>query len=121
SREPQREQQIDGRSPFRQSTALVLANSKSLATISAPNGKSVWRVGSSGLIERSVDTGATWDLQTSGLMTDLIAGSAPSDTVCWIVGQAGTILRTTDGGAHWAKVDPPVQGNFTSVFAVNAQ
>ena len=86
----------------------------------APDGKHLWRVGPSGTLEHSSDRGLKWTLQTSGVSTDLLAGSAPSAKVCWVVGNAGTILRTTDGGAHWTKLDSPVTNNLTGVRAADA-
>src|SRR5256714_13905249 len=100
--------------------AGFLAKAKSWGLPPAPGGKMVWRIGPAGIIERSTDAGATWTVQTSGVVNDLLAGSAPSEKVCWIAGRAGTILRTTDGGAHWQKVQSPVTRDFISLFAVNA-
>ncbi|MGC1902584.1 MAG: YCF48-related protein, partial [Candidatus Acidiferrum sp.] len=67
------------------------------------------------------DSGATWSIQPSGVVADLIAGSAYNDQVCWLVGRAGTILRTTDGGATWQKITAPTSVDLVSVFAINAQ
>jgi hypothetical protein len=89
--------------------------------VAAPQGTAEWRIGAAGLVEHSSDAGATWTLQSTGVVADLLAGSATSDKVCWIVGRAGTILRTTDGGAHWSKLPPPIVDDFASVFAVNAR
>jgi len=87
----------------------------------APDGKHLWRVGPSGSLEHSSDKGLKWMLQTSGVNTDLLAGSAPSAKVCWVVGNSGTILRTTDGGAHWTKLDSPVSNDLTGVRAADAK
>ena len=116
----QQAQQMDGMSKFKEEGLVRLANSKASATILAPNGKVAWRVGPAGTIERSEDAGATWMIQTSGVIDDLLAGSAVSAKICWAVGKLGTILRTTDGGAHWAKLQSPIGDDFTSVFAVSA-
>jgi len=86
----------------------------------APDGKHLWRVGASGSLEHSSDKGLKWTLQTSGVNTDLLAGSAPAAKVCWVVGNFGTILRTTDGGAHWTKLDSPVSNDLTGVRAADA-
>ena len=86
----------------------------------APDGKHLWRVGPSGSLEHSSDKGLKWILQTSGVDTDLLAGSAPFAKVCWVVGNSGTILRTTDGGAHWIKLDSPVSNDLTGVRAADA-
>jgi photosystem II stability/assembly factor-like uncharacterized protein len=73
----------------------------------SPDGKVYWRLGSGGRIERSVDSGRSWQPQASGVASNLVAGAATSEETAWVVGQAGTILRTTDG-AHWQRIAPPV-------------
>jgi hypothetical protein len=106
----------------RNSQALVLlTKGVGGVIIAAPQGSVEWRIGAAGLVEHSSDAGATWTLQSTGVVADLLAGSAISDKVCWIVGRSGTILRTTDGGAHWSKLPPPIIDDFASVFAVNAR
>src|SRR5260370_23915998 len=117
----QQKQEMSGMSRFREKQAMDLAKSVNAVTIAAPGNAMQWRIGTAGIIEHSADNGATWTLQTSGVITDLLAGSAPSDKVCWVVGRAGTILRTTDGGSHWVKVRPPIVDDFASVFAVDAR
>jgi hypothetical protein len=91
-----------------------------VATIPAPGGTVLWSAGPAGIIRHSTDSGATWTVQTSSVVADLLAGSAPSDNVCWIVGRSGTILRTADSGAHWQKIHAPVADDFLAVFAVDA-
>lgn len=114
-------QQIGGMSRFKQAPSMRLANSKRPAMITSPGRKVNWQLGAAGMIERSEDAGATWTIQTSGVVADLLVGSAVSDQVCWVGGQLGTILRTTDGGAHWVKVRSPVEDDILSVFAVSAR
>ena len=114
-------QQIGGMSRFKQAPSMRLANSKRPAMITSPGRKVNWQLGAAGMIERSEDAGATWTIQTSGVVADLLVGSAVSDQVCWVGGQLGTILRTTDGGAHWVKVRSPVDDDILSVFAVSAR
>ena len=72
----------------------------------SPTGKSRWRIGAGGSIERSTDQGRTWQPQPSGVQTDLLAGAAPSDQEAWVVGRANVILRTTDG-IHWQRLSGP--------------
>jgi photosystem II stability/assembly factor-like uncharacterized protein len=88
--------------------------------ISPPGSNVVWRAGRAGLIEFSVDNGASWSRQTSGVLVDLLAGSAPSDKVCWIVGRVGAVLLTTDGGAHWKSIAAPLSENLGGVHALDA-
>ena len=89
--------------------------------VSSPDGAVIWRLASSGIVQRSDDAGANWTLQKTGVVTDLLAGSAPTSTVCWIGGRTGTVLRTTDAGTHWRKVTSPTTEDIASVFAVDAQ
>src|SRR6202163_376112 len=103
------------------SEVVRLARSQSPTTVSAPDGKGIWRIQAAGIVEHSTDAGSTWTLQKPGVVADLTAGSAPSDKICWIVGRTGTILRTTDGGAHWSKVRSPVADDLSAVFAVDAR
>jgi hypothetical protein len=100
---------------------LRLANSVGAVTVSAPGGRVAWRIGQAGVVEFSSDAQKTWVVQPTGIIADLLAGSAPSAKICWIVGRTGTILRTTDAGKHWRKLNPPVQDDLHSVFAVDAR
>jgi len=76
-----------------------------------------WRVWHGGKIEFSFDNSRTWELQKSGVTTDLTGGSAPTGKVCWVVGKAGTVLLTTDRGKHWKKLASPVKGDVAGVYA----
>jgi hypothetical protein len=89
-------------------------------SVPAPSGTTIWRIGQAGMIQRSTNSGATWSIQPSGVVTDLIAGSAYSDQVCWLVGRNGTILRTTDGGATWQELTSPSNVDLLGVFTINA-
>jgi Photosynthesis system II assembly factor YCF48 len=115
------QQEIAGMSKFSEKAKMRLANSLGEVTIAAPGGLVSWRVGQAGVIDFSSDAGKTWTLQSSGVTTDLLAGSAPADKVCWIVGSSGTILRTTDAGQHWQKLRAPVQEDILAVVAVDAR
>lgn len=79
-----------------------------------------WRLGDRGLIETSTDHGKTWKPQSSGVSTDLTAGSATSDEVCWVVGKSGTLLLTVDGGKHWNQIASPIAADLGGVHASDA-
>jgi hypothetical protein len=89
-------------------------------SVPAPDGTTIWRIGQAGMIQRSTDSGATWSIQPSGVVSDLIAGSAYSGQVCWLVGRNGTILRTINGGATWQKLTSPSNVDLLSIFSINA-
>jgi hypothetical protein len=88
--------------------------------IVAPGLKSVWRVGNAGKIERSTDRGKTWKEQSSGVTTDLTAGSATSEKICWVIGKSGTILLSVDGGKSWKQVASPISGDIGGIQATDA-
>jgi Photosynthesis system II assembly factor YCF48 len=115
------QQEIAGMSKFSDKAKMRLANSLGEVTIAAPGGLVSWRVGQAGVIDFSSDAGKTWTLQSSGVTTELLAGSAPTGKVCWIVGSSGTILRTIDAGAHWQKIRPPVQEDILTIVALDAR
>src|SRR5262245_23736681 len=79
-----------------------------------------WRVSIGGTIERSIDAGATWVAQSSGVQADLVAGSSPSPDVCWLVGRSGTVLRTVDGGQQWRPVTFVGSFDLQAVTATSA-
>jgi hypothetical protein len=79
-----------------------------------------WRLGAAGVIQRSTDGGANWEMLPTGVATELTAGAAPSTTVCWVVGRAGTVLLTTDG-QRWQRVAFPEAVDLTAVQANDAR
>jgi hypothetical protein len=123
----QTQQELDKQQPVgavaqAQSASVVrAAGDRSGVIVTAPGFAVLWSLFPAGVIKRSVDNGATWTVQASGVVSDLLAGSAPSADICWVVGRDGTIVRTTDGGGHWQKLPPPVTEDLSSVFAVSPQ
>ena len=87
------------------------------AARSIVSGPSVsWRFGPDGLIEKSIDRGQSWEIQSSGVTTVLSDASAPTDRVCWIVGAGGVVVRTVDGRT-WRRVRPPTGADLVAVHA----
>jgi hypothetical protein len=103
------------------SKAADLPSPRNPQLVSSPEGEVMWRLLPSGIVQRSADAGATWTVQKTGVVADLLAGSAPSAQTCWVVGRAGTILLTTDSGNRWMKVPSPTTEDITAVAAVVAQ
>jgi hypothetical protein len=107
-------------STFSEMAAAVVGPmpSANAVVVEPPDHTMVWMVGAHGYLSRySPATG--WVAQSSGVTTDLTAGSAPSAATCWIVGRGGTILRTVDG-EHWTSVATPVNDDLTGVIASSA-
>lgn len=79
-----------------------------------------WRFRTRGVVEHTVDGGATWQQQPTTVDAIMLAGSAPTSTVCWFVGVAGTVVVTTDG-AVWRHVAFPEVVDLVSVDAGDAK
>jgi hypothetical protein len=105
---------------YQASESLGLTAVSGRRVILAPGSDVVWRPGPAGLIEVSNDRGATWSRQTSGVPTDLLAGSAVTDKICWVVGRAGTVLLTVDGGSQWKLLRPPLSEDLGGIRATDA-
>ena len=106
-------------SPVTQSSRDLLPEG-GVVIISGSDGYS-WRVWPQGKIEFSYDSSHTWEVQKSGVTTDLFAGASPSGKVCWVVGKAGTVLLTTDKGKHWKQVASPTKEALVGAFAQDAK
>ncbi len=78
-----------------------------------------WRVLATGVAERSVDAGATWQAVAVGSAAFFTNGAAPAPAVCWLVGQAGAIFRTTDG-SRFDRIDSPALTDWSSIQAIDA-
>jgi hypothetical protein len=88
--------------------------------IASPDRAAFWRVAAGGVIERSTDTGATWERQVVRGASSVAAGLAVSSTVCWLVGRQGAVLLTTDGRT-WRVLPAPAPVDLTAVRATDAR
>lgn len=101
--------------------APAMLASPAYATIHAPAPSlAIWRIGPGSTLEKSPDSGRTWQSQKLPAGVSVLAGSASSEKVCWLVGRAGAVLRTVDGGAKWEKLPAPVETDLTGVEARDA-
>jgi photosystem II stability/assembly factor-like uncharacterized protein len=73
----------------------------------ASKGSRLIAVGHVGAIITSVDSGLTWQFESSGVSVPLYSVAMQSDSIALASGANGLILRTTDGGADWVQVAPP--------------
>jgi Photosynthesis system II assembly factor YCF48 len=106
-------------SPLNESVAQF-RRAVGLIEIASPDGSIRWRIGAAGMVQRSSDGGATWEMLSSGATEDLTAASAPSATVCWIAGRAGTLLLVTNG-REWQRVAFPERVDLAAVQATDSR
>jgi photosystem II stability/assembly factor-like uncharacterized protein len=102
---------------FVQSVAGAAGRSGGRALIQSPDRSVRWRIVGRGQVERSIDEGLSWQVQTTGVNAVLVAGAAPSATVCWLVGGRGVVLKTTDSGQTWTRVAFPEEIDLVGVVA----
>ncbi len=75
----------------------------------------VLAVGTAGKIEASCDTGATWQLRSSGTIQNLNAiWFSDLDSGC-VVGNSGVIKRTKDGGNTWSNITSGLATNLNAI------
>jgi hypothetical protein len=84
--------------------------------ILTPDSNVLYRIVSGGFVERSQDSGATWQGQLLDSSAEFRAGSSTAPNVCWIVGRAGVVF-ITDDGKNWRNVSIPGATDLASVDA----
>lgn len=87
-----------GRSWVRLSLPTDLPAGLSLADIDSPDGRTVWVVGTGGLVLASRDGGSTWRVQPSGTSLPVISISALDAQTAWLGLVDGRILASITGG-----------------------
>jgi len=75
----------------------------------------VTAVGNIGTILHTIDQGATWTSQTSGITNNLYAVYFNDVYIGVTVGASGTILRTTNGGTNWISQTSPTTNDLYGV------
>jgi Photosynthesis system II assembly factor YCF48/Putative zinc-finger len=68
-----------------------------------------WALGSDGTLQRSFDSGRTWETIPVSAQTIFRALSANGFDI-WVGGAAGTLFHSSDAGQHWTRVRPVVNG-----------
>lgn len=102
--------------PLLEVTRFAGGEANSLQIVS-PDLAARWRVAPGGPVERSVDDGATWQIQTSPTER-VIAGSAATDRVAWLVGENDLVLRTIDG-ERWERTTATAVTRLIFIDAVD--
>jgi hypothetical protein len=68
-----------------------------------------WTVSSDGLLQRSLDSGGTW--QTVPVANNVIFRAlAANDSDIWVGGSSGALYHSADDGHHWTRITPLADG-----------
>lgn len=100
-------------------TLQAVERRSSMAIITTPDPKVLWRIAEGGFVERSTDGGGTWKGELPSVNAQLTAGFSPSADVCWVVGRSGSIFLTTNA-SDWKRIQPPVAADLTAITAQDA-
>lgn len=119
--EPQRTSELRRTAALQDQVSIAGQMAPSSIAISSPVSKIAWRILNRTVVQLSIDGGATWTTQRTGVESALNAGSAPSATVCWLVGAGGTVLLTLDSGRTWQHVQFPEQIDLVRVVSTSAE
>eukprot|EP00981_Chlorochromonas_danica_P009796 scaffold2830_cov175-Ochromonas_danica.AAC.1 len=86
------------------------------------DGKTVYVVGMSGSIYRSVNGGSTWTALTSSLNTndDIYSISSVSNTVLMLFGSSNFAAKSTNGGDSWSLMNITSTGSTTAANPAHA-
>ena len=68
-----------------------------------------WTLSSDGTLQRSLDTGATWQTIVVSSKT-VFRALAANDFDIWVGGSAGALFHSSDAGEHWTQVRPVANG-----------
>ena len=78
---------------------------RSIASHNAPR----WTLSADGLLQRSFDSGKTW--QTIQVASNVVLRAlAANDSDIWVGGAAGALYHSSDAGQHWLRVVPVAEG-----------
>lgn len=80
-----------------------------------------WACGELGTIQKTLDGGDGWQMQTSPSRKILYDIAGIDDKQLWIAGAGGLMLRTVDGGQNWNEQPTNITTALKSVHFVDAR
>jgi hypothetical protein len=76
----------------------------------APAQLAQWTISSQGSLQRSYDSGKTWQIVPVHPGASFRAFSA-TGTEVWVAGDAGSLYHSSDSGKNWVRVEPTTAGH----------
>ena len=112
---------MGGRKTDSLSTTAELSASGNYAKRSrAANGAPRWTLSADGVLQRSFDSGKTW--QTIPVANNVVFRAlAANDSDIWVGGAAGALYHSSDAGQHWLRVYPAADGQSLTADIVTVE
>ena len=109
AKKPKKEsrQQVQSAAAAEQNLPIVGRNAANITTVTkiAPS----WTVSPDGAVQRSFDSGKTW--QTIAVAGNVVFRAlAANDADVWVGGAAGALYHSSDAGDHWTQIKPVADG-----------
>ena len=80
------------------------------AVASTPSALPQWMISPQGSLQRSYDSGKTWQIVPVQPDASFRAFSA-TGTEVWVAGDAGSLYHSSDSGKNWVRVEPATAGH----------
>ncbi|MGC2185121.1 MAG: YCF48-related protein, partial [Terriglobales bacterium] len=86
----------------------------------AVNNSPRWTLSAAGALERSFDSGKTW--QTIPVASNVVFRAlAANDSDIWLGGAAGALYHSSDSGQHWTRITPVAAGKSLTADIVTVE
>jgi hypothetical protein len=79
-----------------------------------------WTLSSDGTLQRSLDSGRSWQTIPLSVQTTFRALAANGLDI-WVGGSAGALYHSSDAGQHWSQVQPAVNGEMLMDDVIGVQ
>jgi Photosynthesis system II assembly factor YCF48 len=101
---------------------LTSARQTALATLLAasPNLVPRWALTSDGSLQRSLDSGRSWDVIPISTQSHFHALAANGLDI-WVGGAAGSLYRSSDAGQHWTQIQPTDSGQSLAADIIGVE
>jgi photosystem II stability/assembly factor-like uncharacterized protein len=99
-------------------SSQISSTSSWLRSVYALDAETCWSVGNDGSIQKTTNSGITWESQNSGTSDILYSTFFVDGETGWAVGQYGTILSTINGGENWHTQNSGTSDNLQAVYFI---
>jgi hypothetical protein len=96
--------------------ARIAANAVPLPANVVPR----WTLSADGILQRSFDSGRTWETIPISSKTTFRALAANGMDI-WVGGSSGTLYHSSDAGQHWTQVRPVSNGEFLTADIIGVE